>query len=1007
MKTIRNAISFTVGMSLALSVIINPLPVRSETTTMAQIYTKAKLGQIGESEKSAIDTTGNKGQTALCKSISDKNYQAYYYLKAMGADTAHPCTEDIPKSEMESFQNGYQSWLETSRVSIVAGTSTGTGLSTTTMVGIGVSLVAVAGAAAAAGGGGGGGGSGGNKESSSVSSSAKPSQSSSSSSTSSKSSSSSFSSSGYSVSSSSAYISSIYTPLPDHSLVKAQTFSSGDSRYGKGKFLPVINAAKAYEKTIPVKTENGKIVSYDTGALQEVRVVVMDTGVNADNKNINFAEEGGQVLQFDYETPSTKEHGTNVAGIIAGKWSQDPNTINGVAPNAKIVDWMIAGDGICTGGNYCKGFTNTRLQQVIQTNARIYNLSWYFSGYEGRNDLFWASTYDTVPKGKTRTNFDLTFNKEGSVFQNFLNHLADSESVLVLASGNKYNGEDTQLLSAAPLFFNGDDNKKNLKNLVIVAVGLDLKKGIISSPNDVRGRADYSNGCGVAAAYCLSAPAGNSETSMLLTTGFSSTDDPDLFAGTSAAAPVISGALAFVMGAYPYLKSQQAVEILFRSANKTIIGDDGKTNVFNQTGTWKDSLGNEYAISSTYGHGLVDLGAAIEPLGEISLPTSGGASSIGDLNAISKTAVSKTKLALPNTLGGNLTIALPENVMGLDDYNRPFAVKTNAVITQAHHSDESFRRYFKSFMKQNAHSISEGENKISFRFSSTPSEKNLLGMDLIDFQYALNDRNALLFSYRADTGARDFENTLINPFTDMKNAYSVAERFKLSKKVSFQFGTTLGKNGFYKGDTDRDEEYNRSVYAFTSEMDYKIYQDLTLRFIGGMIGEKEASLGINGAGAFGTENSRTYFTGSIVEYRPISKLALSAAYYYGKTETPAGDSLITIGDLISDGFAFDARYDISPTRIAGLRLFSPLKIKKGEAWLRLPYGRGMDSDRVYYDNIKVDLKPNAREYDIGFYYSKQTGNYDWRGEIMTRLHPDHIAHAKPDYRALWGIDWKF
>ena len=45
--------------------------------------------------------------------------------------------------------------------------------------------------------------------------------------------------------------------------------------------------------------------------------------------------------------------------------------------------------------------------------------------------------------------------------------------------------------------------------------------------------------------------------------------------------------------------------------------------------------------------------------------------------------------------------------------------------------------------------------------------------------------------------------------------------------------------------------------------------------------------------------------------------------------------------------------------------------------------------------------------DLGLYYTHETENYDWRGEIMARFHPDHVADAKTDYRALLGLSLKY
>ena len=174
-----------------------------------------------------------------------------------------------------------------------------------------------------------------------------------------------------------------------------------------------------------------------------------------------------------------------------------------------------------------------------------------------------------------------------------------------------------------------------------------------------------------------------------------------------------------------------------------------------------------------------------------------------------------------------------------------------------------------------------------------------------------------------------------------------------------------------------------------------------------MLSETDAVLGINGTGALNTDTSKTYFTGSVIEYYPVEGLTLSASYYYGQTQVPNSDSLVSFGDLISDGFALDARYQLDKNKMFGLQFSSPLRIRKGMATLNIPVARDLYSDTVYYDTVRVGLKPSAREYDIGLYYTQETENYDWRGELMTRFNPDHISGIKPDYRALFGLSLKY
>ena len=110
------------------------------------------------------------------------------------------------------------------------------------------------------------------------------------------------------------------------------------------------------------------------------------------------------------------------------------------------------------------------------------------------------------------------------------------------------------IFSVAPLV---DSVYKNLL-VNVVALGNDNKI------------ASYSNRCGATASYCLSAPGGDDEY-YILSTGLSPSSENSYTAmmGTSQAAPVVSGSLAVLLGAFPFLTAQQAVQILFDTAEYT------------------------------------------------------------------------------------------------------------------------------------------------------------------------------------------------------------------------------------------------------------------------------------------------------------------------------------------------------------------------------------------------------------------------------------------------------
>lgn len=107
--------------------------------------------------------------------------------------------------------------------------------------------------------------------------------------------------------------------------------------------------------------------------------------------------------------------------------------------------------------------------------------------------------------------------------------------------------------------------------------------------------ASYSNRAGAFAERYLMAPGG---------TGFKDSSTGAEITGTSFAAPRISGAAALLRHKYPNLTGSQAASILLLTGNKDI-NNDGSDD-FN-------------GVSSTYGHGKLDLNKAMSPIGSLAI----------------------------------------------------------------------------------------------------------------------------------------------------------------------------------------------------------------------------------------------------------------------------------------------------------------------------------------------------------------------------------------------------
>ncbi len=161
------------------------------------------------------------------------------------------------------------------------------------------------------------------------------------------------------------------------------------------------------------------------------------------------------------------------------------------------------------------------------------------------------------------------------------------------------------------------------KWLTVIAVGSDKK---ITS---------YSNGCGAAKDYCIAAPgyvyaAGRS---------FGDTNLWSNVNGTSQAAPYVTGAIAVVKSAYPSLSSEEITDIILTSADD--LGAKGTDNV--------------------YGRGMLNLRAAIQPIGELNAVTTNNQS----LDVL----MDDTSLTLASHFGTQIH----EVEIGMrDNYNRTF-----------------------------------------------------------------------------------------------------------------------------------------------------------------------------------------------------------------------------------------------------------------------------------------------------------------------------------------------
>lgn len=272
---------------------------------------------------------------------------------------------------------------------------------------------------------------------------------------------------------------------------------------------------------------------------------------------------GSGVLQTD--------HGTFVASVAAGN---SPSMI-GVAPGADVIF-----------GSYATpGQMSATADAATAAGAVALNNSWGYTGlYASAVDY---SAFVSSAARRTYLASLKTYAQNG---------------IVVFAAPNDTSLSTSGLMASLPVF------EPDLEQSWLAVVnGVPEMNG-----DDIVSAQRVSAACLEAAAWCISANGS--------WTGAEAGSDSsyDFGTGTSFAAPTVAGALALLAEAFPAMTHQQLRIRLLASADNEFAG-------FTQSGTTQLAADFEHAYSSEWGHGFLDVAAALLPIGRTTVTTGNGA----------------------------------------------------------------------------------------------------------------------------------------------------------------------------------------------------------------------------------------------------------------------------------------------------------------------------------------------------------------------------------------------
>ena len=727
-----------------------------------------------------------------------------------------------------------------------------------------------------------------------------------------------------------------------------------NTQYGLGN----INVSTAYARGY---TGSGVTVSvldntFDTD--HPDLVGIFTTGYNASTAGTDVTCTG----------TCTSSHGTHVAGIIAA--NKNDVGMHGVAYNATIKPIRIAD------GTWNYDITTAQLVNAIGAASgntiTAMNNSWG-SGTTASLTIGGTSYFYTKPAVSSLSS------SETSAWES-----AVANTVVVWANGNDglnnstgqiyyYNSSSdasagTNALgyvsNSSYLNVNTPSLRGNLAASNSTVAGKWLTVVALDSSNNI---ASYSNGCGTAKAFCISAPG----SAIYSTVDLADTTESGSYAtynGTSMAAPHVTGALAILKQQFPNLTPTQLVSLLISTA--TDLGASG--------------------VDEVYGVGMLNLSAATVP---------SGVSYIATNNANTLQSTTNNTYIISSSAFGNAFNDTSLNVGIIDAYDRAYI--WNPTIESVSLTNVNADDYLNQFMNSNTSKTDIGTNaQITFK----SKDKNIANYNNLQFSYQGDD---ITFSSKMLKDKKiyyllntDKENlpSFTNIFSNFSSINQHTSEWQLSDNIKLFSMVSSGKT-----DTSNkvkefsvNSEYNSG--PFVSKLSF------------GNIYEKNSFLGASFSGGYelSNETKSTFFNFS--SQNKLSKNIMFSTNYLKMISNAdfKNSNFVNFSTVKSDSMElglsassfFETKDEIS------LNYKIPLAVYKGS--MDQSTVKGYTSDGDYNSvNENYSLINRNRQKTISLNYKS---NFEENTNFFSTIHMSdnwNNQNDNTDYGVLAGFKMKF
>lgn len=658
-----------------------------------------------------------------------------------------------------------------------------------------------------------------------------------------------------------------------------------------------------------------------------INIAIVDDGISETSSELS-----GRVRDYIdttgyYPSGGLADHGTSVASIAAAV--RDGTGIHGVAFNSYLYDINV--------------FTKSATGDVSASDADIGSALNIVAG----NNPAYSSVNARIA--------NMSLAGDGGFSSSTLaamRSVAAADRIMVISSGNDGNAQP------APTALAVTDPNIGPSMLIV---------GAVDGTGTIAG---FSNRAGSYGDYFVVAPGQNLVTA-------ARDGGYVYFSGTSAATPVVSGALAVLANAYPFLTGPQLVALIKQTA---------------------DDLGAP-GVDAVYGSGLVNLTTAMNPVAPLVMTVG---NTVDAVTAPLSAATVATGSVLGGFKGGHTIL--------LDAYRRAYTVPLDNFTTQraslfddftgidGRASGAGIATLLDSWYPEKGASLSFGGGVAARHVSAAHA------VALSDNAFAMSMRHGGVAGLVAMPGLEPAAGNGRSLFLST-NAAATPQGAFIGDGVS---GIALGwrhdglrMTASYAAGRNirgRSDLMQSSMAVKTGPVE--------LGLSGSLLNEDGSLLGAFGQGVFAGAGGRTGFATASLRYETGADWSLAATYTRARlAEGTLGNGLAlrnVDGDAMSVTLSGPAGWREGDR--LGFRMAQPLRADKATARIWLPVGRDM-AGNILRRHQAVGLEPDGRELDFELAYATPLPEIVWgRAAFLTlngfaALQPDHVASAGPAYGA--------